>query len=28
MERYVAGTWYILGGALAGSLVGAWRHVR
>jgi 4-azaleucine resistance transporter AzlC len=28
MERYVPGTWYILGGALAGSLVGAWRHVR
>jgi 4-azaleucine resistance transporter AzlC len=28
MERFVGGTWYILGGALAGSLVGAWRHVR
>ena len=28
MERYVPGTWYILGGALAGSLVGALRHVR
>ena len=28
MEKLVPGTWYILGGALAGSLVGAFRHVR
>lgn len=28
MERTIPGTWYILGGALAGSLVGALRHAR
>jgi predicted branched-subunit amino acid permease len=26
VERMVAGPWYILAGALAGSIVGAWRH--
>lgn len=26
VEQAVSGPWYILAGALAGSLVGAWRH--